>query len=370
MPMITTGPVSRIRHTPLWRHRLRQTATEIADSQGALLVGFTLLALVVTGLGARWPGLIPTSAMVLVMMVGGFWLRMRAFLLLLLVVGSGVAFMSNNRDQPIGLGVLLVLSLGALLVALFVRDREQLGVQGTTGASMLVDLRDRIRAQDNPQRLPDGWHLESAIRSANGESFSGDFVVVADADDTLEIVMVDISGKGRHAGTRALMLSAAFGGLLGAMPPAAFLPSANQYLLRQNWPEGFATAVHVAVDFSTGQYAVRNAGHPAVAHYHAGSGEWELLGAFGGPALGLVDHADFAVTRRHMRSGDALMLYTDGMVETPGRDLDMGVDRLVGRASGLVAAGTFARGADLIVDTITAQDDDDRTLLLLWRDGR
>jgi serine phosphatase RsbU (regulator of sigma subunit) len=194
--------------------------------------------------------------------------------------------------------------------------------------------------------------------------------VVADADHALEVVMVDISGKGRHAGTRALLLSAAFGGLVGAMPPPNFLPSANQYLLRQHWPEGFATAIHVAVDLRTGQYEVRNAGHPAAAHYHAGSGEWELLDAFGGPALGIIDYAEFDVTRRQLRPGDALMLYTDGMVETPGRDLDMGVDRLVGRATGLVAAGTFARGADLIVDTITAQDDDDRTLLFLWRDGR
>ena len=62
--------------------------------------------------------------------------------------------------------------------------------------------------------------------------------------------MVDVSGKGEEAGTRALLLSGAFGGLLGALPPAEFLPAANDYLLRQDWDEGFATAVHLSLDLA------------------------------------------------------------------------------------------------------------------------
>ena len=72
-------------------------------------------------------------------------------------------------------------------------------------------------------------------------------------DDRLELVVVDVSGKGEEAGTRALLLSGAFGGLLGS--PAAreeFLGAANAYLIRQDWHEGFATAVHVSLDLFTG----------------------------------------------------------------------------------------------------------------------
>ena len=54
-----------------------------------------------------------------------------------------------------------------------------------------------------------------------------------------------MSGKGVDAGTRALLLSGAFGGLLGALPSEEFLAASNDYLLRQGWDEGFATAVHV-----------------------------------------------------------------------------------------------------------------------------
>ena len=72
----------------------------------------------------------------------------------------------------------------------------------------------------------DGWHAETALRSAGGTPFAGDFVVATGSRDAdrLEIVVVDVSGKGEQAGTRALLLSGAFGGLLGALPPDQFLP--------------------------------------------------------------------------------------------------------------------------------------------------
>ena len=94
--------------------------------------------------------------------------------------------------------------------------------------------------------------------------FAGDFVVATylEDDERLELVVVDVSGKGDQAGTRALQLSGAFGGLLGSVGPEMFLASANDYLLRQDWVEGFATAVHLSLLLDTGEYEVRSAGHP------------------------------------------------------------------------------------------------------------
>ena len=81
------------------------------------------------------------------------------------------------------------------------------------------------------------------------------------------MVVVDVSGKGEGAGTRALLLSGAFGGLLGALPPGEFLPAANDYLLRQDWDEGFATAVHLSLDVAhrrvRGPHRRPPAGRPA-----------------------------------------------------------------------------------------------------------
>ena len=68
----------------------------------------------------------------------------------------------------------------------------------------------------------------------------------------------------------------AFGGLLGALPPAEFLPAANEYLLRQDWSEGFATAIHLSLDLGTGDFEIRAAGHPPAIQLHAGSGRWAV----------------------------------------------------------------------------------------------
>ena len=74
-----------------------------------------------------------------------------------------------------------------------------------------------------------------------------------------------MSGKGEQAGTRALLLSGAFGGLLGALPPGDFLPAANDYLLRQDWEEGFATAIHLSLDLAPAPSRCARAGHPPAA---------------------------------------------------------------------------------------------------------
>jgi len=234
--------------------------------------------------------------------------------------------------------------------------------------TLFPNLRDRLRSQGRVPRLPDGWHLETVLRPAFGDSFSGDFVVATRSDDgaLLELVLVDVSGKGQSAGTRALALSGALGGLLGAMPEAEFLPAANAYLLRQDWPEGFATAVHVVVDLPTGAYRVRGAGHPPVATGAPGRA-WRLVEGDAGPALGLVPGADFPAVSGALGPGEAMVFYTDGMVEVPGEDLSVGIGALVDLAGEICAQGCSAGDAERLVEGAHVAESDDRALVLLWR---
>jgi serine phosphatase RsbU (regulator of sigma subunit) len=257
-----------------------------------------------------------------------------------------------------------------VLVIGYVRSRQRVGLQGTLGESMLVDLRDRLEHQGRfPVDLPEGWHVDTVLRSANGDSFSGDFVV-GTYDRTgrhLEIVLIDVSGKGLAAGTRSLMLSGAFGGLVGALEPSDFLPTANRYLIRQQWPEGFVTGVHVSLDLGTGDALLAGAGHPPAVHYRAGKGRWVLLDGEQGPVLGVLDEAKFPAQRLRLERGDALMLYTDGLVESPRLDVGSGIDRLVGQAERVMTQG-FRGGAAKIMDGVRSGEGDDRALVLLWRD--
>jgi serine phosphatase RsbU (regulator of sigma subunit) len=205
------------------------------------------------------------------------------------------------------------------------------------------------------------------LRPAGGAPFAGDFVVssCADGGRRLDIALVDVSGKGVEAGARALLLSGALGGLLDAMEPTDFLPAANRYLIGQDWDEGFATAVHLSLDLDNGAYLIESAGHPPTAHFDAGSGRWSLLDT-AGPALGLIPKATYDADRGFLRPGDALLLYTDGLVEVPGRDLTVGIDKLLGAAEHLVARG-FRGGAALLVEQVASDGSDDRGLVLIWR---
>jgi serine phosphatase RsbU (regulator of sigma subunit) len=232
---------------------------------------------------------------------------------------------------------------------------------------MLVELRDRIRVQSTIPDLPEGWHSVSVLRPAGGSSFGGDFLVSACDGKVLELALVDVAGKGIDAGTRALLLSGAFGSLLGSVPPSEFLQSCNAYLQRGAPPEGFVTAVHLALDLANGEFVIASAGHPPAAQFEAGSGRWRLTAARG-IVLGVVTDLRIQPERGQLRPGDALMLYTDGLVEVPGRDIDAGIDRLLGQADRLIASG-FGPGAAKLVQNMQTRGthSDDCALVLIWR---
>ena len=343
-------------------------------TQSGLLVG---IGLALFWIGWGWPRL-PFAVYAPFVVVGGLYLTPVAFLivggtflaeLVALTVKAATSRTSTQTDQLPQVIALVALAIVIIIMSATSRSRARLGVQGSRGESMFVDLRDRLRAFGELPDLPGGWHAETAVESAYGQSFSGDFVVATRSADGrwFEVVLVDVSGKGVQAGTRSLLLSGALGGLLGEQEPNRFLTAANNYLLRQNWDEGFATAVHVSIDLATGDYTIGSAGHPPAVQFNNGSGRWEVLGEAAGPLLGVIDDATYVRSYRRLGRGDALVLYTDGVVESRFRDLTVGVDRMLGAAERLVRGG-FAGGAKRLCASARAGETDDRAVVMIWRD--
>jgi serine phosphatase RsbU (regulator of sigma subunit) len=342
----------------------------LAGSQPDRLL-FAALFFFATTVGALMvatPDWAPITAIILPMVLGGLLLGPRAlpwFIIYNLVLLTlALPELPNLTFRAIvSIAVLFVLAF-ILMVGSFRRSR--LGIAGSMGESMLADLSDRIQGQGVLPDLPDPWHAESVIRSAGGTRFSGDFFVVGDVESgRLDVSVVDVSGKGDRAGTRALLLAGAMGGLVTALEPGEFLTATNAYLLNHPWQDGFATAVHLSIDLPSGAFHVWTAGHPPALHWRAGAGRWTPLESEG-PMLGLIPDADFHEADGILRSGDALMLYTDGMVETRTTDIGIGIDRLIGQADRKLRSN-FAGGAKTLVDSIGSRSDD-RALLLVWRD--
>ncbi|KOG86027.1 membrane protein, partial [Streptomyces varsoviensis] len=314
------------------------------------------------------------SALVLPIVAGGLLLRPASLLALYaaaataLIVESAILGPYADGVDRVTPGTILVVAAVGFFGLLIAQFRSRVGVPWRRGGTMLFDLRERIRVQSKLPQLPRGWHREMALRPAGGQSFSGDFVVAARTNGgrTLEVVLTDVSGKGMDAASRALLLSGAFGGLLGSLPPHAFLPAANGYLLRQDWDEGFATSIHLVLDLDSGDYELLSAGHLPALQLSAGTGRWEEMAAEG-PLLGVYDGAQFDPIKGTLRPGDVLMLFTDGLVETAERDLTEGMDRLTGEADRYVACG-FHGAAWHLIEAVAKDVNDDRALLLICRD--
>ncbi|MET7637865.1 PP2C family protein-serine/threonine phosphatase [Streptomyces sp. NPDC005438] len=359
------------------RVTVRRSAVDYFRGGGSDWAALTVLLLTIPALSyatTRNPLIFAPEALVLPIVAGGLLLRPASLVALYTVAASALMVEAwvlgpytdgAGRVTPGTILVVAAVGLSGLLIAQF---RSRVGVPWRRGGTMLFDLRERIRVQSKLPPLPRGWHREMSLRPAGGQSFSGDFVVAArtgPARERLEIVLTDVSGKGMDAASRALLLSGAFGGLLGSLPPREFLPAANGYLLRQEWQEGFATSVHLVLDLNTGNYELYSAGHVPVMQLNSNTGRWEEK-APEGPLLGVYDGAEFEPLKGTLGRGDVLMLFTDGLVETADRDLSEGIDRLVGEADHYVSSG-FAGAAWHLIEAVARDVNDDRALLLLTR---
>ncbi|MFD9814844.1 SpoIIE family protein phosphatase [Streptomyces sp. NPDC059080] len=373
-------PLTARLHKALHRARVRVRKAGVdyfrGDGSDGPALAALLISVVLTAGGTLWhTEWFGPTALVLPVIAGGLLLRPANLLALYaasataLIVEAALFGPYDEGPERITPGTVLIVAAVGLIGLLIAQFRSRVGVPWRRGSTMLFDLRERIRVQSELPRLPEGWHHEMALRPAGGQSFSGDFVVASrtQGGNILEVVLTDVSGKGMDAASRSLLLSGAFGGLLGSLPPNSFLPAANGYLLRQDWDEGFATSIHLVLDLESGDYELLSAGHLPALQLCAGTGRWEEKSGEG-PLLGVYDGAQFDPVKGRLRPGDVLMMFTDGLVESSDRDIAEGMDRLTGEADRYVAGG-FAGAAWHLIEAVAKDVNDDRALLLICRDA-
>ena len=349
------------------RQRVDGWRTGSRASQAFLLLILVALVAAALGIGALAERVVPVSLWFLFLMLGTMLLRFVPLLVLgvvLVVVAWWTSVESSFRTASRE-SALIIFAVG-LLLALYQASKQRSGLPMALSEAVLSQLRDRLQRQGVVPPLPDGWRTQSATITANGPSYAGDFLV-ADLREGrwLEMALVDVCGKGTSVGPQALQFAGALGGLIGALPPAELMSAANQFLLRQESDESLATAVHIKVDLVTGDYTITSAGHPPALHWHLGQRGWTVDNARG-MALGVIPEADFTPSRGRLRPGEALMFYTDGVIETADRDLDDGIDWLRGVALQAVDARGFTGMPRRVLKKVP-RGDDDRAMLVLER---
>lgn len=351
------------------RERVRQWSSGSAQGQRAVLVillGGVTCSFVVSLIDYQ---VLPLTTYFVWLIVAMLMLRFRPLMLMTAWTGL-VAVIAMVVDGPlVGARVAAVASFAvAVFLILFQSSRQRSGLPSPLSEIMLAELKERLQAQGVVPVLPSHWHVESAMIAADGVGFAGDFLV-ADLDEEeryLELILVDVVGKGLGAGPHALQFAGALGGLVGALEPRELMAAANRFLLRRHLDESFATAVHVRLDLTTGHYTIASAGHPPALRWHRADDEWVVDNARG-MALGISPTPDLDISEGTLSPGDALLFYTDGVVESRTSDLDVGITWLRDIAGQAIRAGAVG-SAQRIIRQVT-RGDDDRAVLLLTRLG-
>lgn len=174
-----------------------------------------------------------------------------------------------------------------------------------------------------------GWNV--AHHFAPAGAVGGDILDLIPSGDRLYFVFADVSGKGIGASLVTAYLHAIFRSLVPTGLSLDDLVSrASALLCSSTLPAQYATLVagYLAPD---GEVELANAGHPPPLILTAG--EPAHVVATGLPAGMFCDSA-YGTTRLALREGDTLLLYSDGLSETPDRaGVDYGTARLLDVAS-------------------------------------
>ncbi|WP_210594318.1 PP2C family protein-serine/threonine phosphatase, partial [Streptomyces sp. GESEQ-35] len=224
-----------------------------------------------------------------------------------------------------------------------------------------------------PRRLSSHPRVETAGRylpGTQGMDVGGDWYDVVEAGDGLALVIGDVQGHGvQAAATMGQLRSAVRAFALGGRPPDEVMSGTNRLLIDLD-PGQFASCCYVWLDPATGTALAARAGHlPPLLRDPDGS--TEILHLPGGVVLGVDPRADYPVTELRLEPGAVLALYTDGLVERPDADIDIGITelRMALAKGGAPGGGQLADIADRLTARARRARDrpDDIALLLATR---
>ncbi len=221
-----------------------------------------------------------------------------------------------------------------------------------------------------PHRLPeiDGVDtLGRYLSGTQGMDVGGDWYDVIETGHELALIIGDVQGHGvSAAATMGQLRSAVRAFALSNHDPQEVMSGTNRLLIDLD-PGQFASCCYIALDPVTGVARAVRAGHPQPV-LRQPDGRTEVLDLPGGIVLGIDGHATYPVTEMRLEPGAMLALFTDGLIERPGTDIDEGIERLRATVE-RIGAVPLADTADHVIGEARAAIDrpDDIALLLAAR---
>ncbi|MEU5085438.1 SpoIIE family protein phosphatase [Streptomyces sp. NPDC021356] len=223
-----------------------------------------------------------------------------------------------------------------------------------------------------PRSLPRLPGFEAAARylpATQGMEIGGDFYDLVPTRPLAAAVIGDVQGHNvTAAGLMGQLRTAVRAYTTVGQEPQEVMASTNR-LLMELGVELFASCLYLRLDPADGCAVMSRAGHPPPL-LRRPDGRVRVLDLAGGPLLGIDAAATYPTTRVGLSPGSVLVLYTDGLVESPGTDIE---DALAELGQRLGEAGDLPLGrlADLLVEHSSAAREriDDVAVLLLRARG-
>jgi phosphoserine phosphatase RsbU/P len=240
-------------------------------------------------------------------------------------LGRGQQFSPDDLNllTAIGLQVSVVLDNAQLHQELVARQR----IENEVALGREIQL--SYLPSDAPKLPYQNFDLHAELLPAN--EISGDFYDYFNiGPDRLAIAVADVCGKGIPAAlfmsmVRALLRHFAERG----SDPGVLLRDLNNAVAQQNPKCQFVTLSFCIFDPRARSIEVASAGHPAPVVRRA-NGSVENVDVSHGPLLGFMARAEpYPKTCCQLHAGDLVLLYTDGVTESPAPSGTMfGTDRL------------------------------------------
>ncbi|MFC1562335.1 PP2C family protein-serine/threonine phosphatase, partial [candidate division KSB1 bacterium] len=167
--------------------------------------------------------------------------------------------------------------------------------------------------------------LNVSSRTIGGDLF--DFVELS--KDEIGVAIGDVAGKGIPGALLMALLFATFREQVRQSDlTEKIIFKVNETLYHQTQADKFATFFYGILDCGRDEFRYTNAGHNPPLFLDTGGGMKELV--YGGPILGFITDTAYASEKLSLRSGDILLMYTDGLSEALNdRDEEYGEHRIL-----------------------------------------
>ncbi len=278
--------------------------------------------------------------------------------------GSG-PFIEPSEDDSLLLAQAFSGVAGLTALVLAVLSRQRVEVERRTAA-----IAHTLQSALLPPQLPQAGSLETAAwhrPGARGLEIGGDFYdLYQSGPQVWDGVIGDVCGKGPAAASLTGLARHTLRAVAGeSQQPSEVLRRLNQAVIEQGDPSRFLTASYARLSVQDGGHAVAvcNGGHPpplvvrAEGRVDRAGGPGTLLGVFSEPSL-----TDHEIT---LGPGDALVFYTDGLVDVREVGDGFGWLRDALRRSAGSSAESIADQVRQEAGPRAADLDDDQAVLVL-----